>query len=71
MKKEKEEKTLEDAFSELEGIVEKLESPELSLEDSFLAYKEGMQILKYCNDEIDKVEKKVLVIDAKGNLDEL
>lgn len=48
----------------------KLESEDISLEDSFFVYKEGMNILKYCNDKIDKVEKKVLQINEDGEVNE-
>lgn len=66
----KKEMTLEEAFSKLESTVHKLEGQDISLEDSFTTYKEGMEILKMCNDKIDQVEKKVLVIDESGNLNE-
>lgn len=66
----KKEMTLEEAFSKLESTVRKLEGQDISLEDSFVTYKEGMEILKMCNDKIDQVEKKVLVIDESGNLNE-
>ena len=29
-----------------------------SLEESFTVYQKGMELLKYCNESIDKVEKK-------------
>lgn len=57
-----EKKTLEDAFEELEEILEKLEEEDISLEDSFNLYQEGMKLLKYCNDSIDKVEKQLIVL---------
>lgn len=62
--------SLEEAFAKLEETVSKLESQDISLEDSFLTYKKGMEILQYCNDKIDQVEKKVLVIDESGKLNE-
>ncbi|MBQ7839062.1 MAG: exodeoxyribonuclease VII small subunit [Lachnospiraceae bacterium] len=62
--------TLEEAFSELERVTKQLEDPNISLEDSFLIYQKGMQLLKYCNESIDKVEKKVLVLNGEGKLDE-
>ena len=43
-----------------------LENPESSLEESFQYYNEGMQLLKRCNETIDSVEKKVLVLDEEG-----
>lgn len=62
--------TLEQAFAELEKVTKKLEDPNISLEDSFAVYQQGMQLLKYCNESIDKVEKKVLVLNGEGKLDE-
>lgn len=62
--------TLEQAFAELEKVTKKLEDPNISLEDSFTVYQQGMQLLKYCNESIDKVEKKVLVLNGEGKLDE-
>ncbi len=62
--------SLEEAFAQLEETVSKLESADISLEDSFLIYKKGMEILQYCNDKIDQVEKKVLVVDESGKLNE-
>ena len=38
---QKEEKTLEEAFSELDVLADKLEDRETSLEDSFRLYKQG------------------------------
>ena len=62
--------TLEEAFLELEKVTKMLENPNISLEDSFAVYQQGMQLLKYCNESIDKVEKKVLVLNGEGKLDE-
>lgn len=50
-------------MEELEGILRELEKEEISLEDSFRLYNEGMKLLKSCNDTIDKVEKKLLVLN--------
>ena len=64
--KKKAEQRLEDAFEELDTLLNELESPEISLEESFQKYQEGMKLLKYCNDTIDQVEKKVMEINAQG-----
>ncbi len=66
----KKELTLEEAFEILEETVSKLEAEDITLEDSCKEYKQGMEILKYCSDKIDKVEKKVLKIDENGETDE-
>ena len=60
--------TLEEAFRQLDKVVERLESREISLEGSFKAYQSGMELLKICNEKIDRVEKKMLQIDEDGEL---
>lgn len=68
MKKEKQ--TLEEAFEELEEILEKMNDREVSLEDSFALYAEGTKLLKYCSEQLDMVEKKMLVLSEEGTLHE-
>ena len=43
----------------------------MSLEDSFQLYNKGMELLKICNDKIDTVEKKMLILDENGEQHEL
>ena len=57
---------IEEVFQELDTIAEKLESGDTSLEDSFRLYKKGMELLKYCSDRLDTVEKKMLQITEDG-----
>ena len=57
---------LEEAFEKLEKTVEALEREDISIEESFRIYQEGMELLKKCNLEIDQVEKKVLVLNEDG-----
>jgi len=61
---------LEESFKELNQIMEKLEKPEVSLEDSFTLYQEGMKLLKSCNDSIDKVEKELIILSENGETNE-
>lgn len=65
-----EEKTLEEAFTELDGLAEKLEDRETSLEDSFQFYRQGMELLKFCSEKLDTVEKKMLQINEDGTFSE-
>ncbi len=69
-KKMQEEKTLDEVFQELDQLAEKLEDSETSLEDSFRFYKKGMELLKYCSEKLDTVEKKMLQMDEDGTLRE-
>ena len=70
MADKKETRTIEEAMKSLDAILTQLESREISLEDSFKVYQEGMELLKYCNSKIDKVEKKMLQMDENGELSE-
>ena len=63
-------KTIDEVFQELDNLAVKLEDSETSLEDSFRFYKEGMELLKYCSDKLDTVEKKMLQMDEDGTLRE-
>lgn len=64
-------KTLEASFEELEEIIKKLEQDEIGLDDSFKLYNDGVKLLKSCNDSIDKVEKKIIILNENGEPDEL
>lgn len=68
-KQEDEELNLEEAFDKLEETVLALEQEDISLEESFQIYKSGMELLK-CNQAIDQVEKKVLVLNEDGETHE-
>ena len=65
-----EERTIEEGLQELDKIVEKLESREISLEDSFVMYQKGMEVLKQCSQKIDMVEKKMLQMNEDGTFRE-
>ncbi len=57
---------LEDMFADLEGVIGKMEGTDVTLEQSFELYNQGMELLKKCSQVIDTVEKKVLVLDEDG-----
>ena len=63
--------TLEQSFEKLEQIKGNLEYVDVSLEDSFKLYNEGMKLIQNCNQQLDKVEKKIVVLNQKeGDEDE-
>lgn len=70
-KKKEENLSLEDALKKLDDTIERMQSEEVSLEESFQLYKQGMDYVKICNETIDRVEKKVLMLNQEGKLDEL
>lgn len=63
--------TLEQSFEKLEQIIGNLENGDVSLEDSFKLYNEGMKLIQNCNQQLHKVEKKIVVLNQKeGDEDE-
>lgn len=67
---EQEQFRLEEAFDRIEALLEKLQDKDVTLEESFGLYQEGMGLLKLCNENIDHVEKKMLQIDEEGQTHE-
>jgi exodeoxyribonuclease VII small subunit len=65
-----EEMTIEEAFEKLDDLAQRLEDRKTSLEESFRLYRQGMEVLKYCSDRLDTVEKKMLQMSEDGTLDE-
>ena len=61
MKKDKakttEELSFEDALSNLEALVEKLEEGETPLEESIQAYAQGMSLVQHCMGKLEKAEE--------------
>ena len=58
--------SIEQTFEKLNELIRQLESDELSMEESFAAYAEGLSLVKSCRESIDEVEKKVLVLEESG-----
>ncbi len=58
--------TLEESFERLEEIITQLQGGDMTLEESFKKYEEGMKLIKGCNASIDKVEKKLIVLENTG-----
>lgn len=70
MEQEEKINTLEENFAKLEEMIDRMENKEIGLEESFRLYEQGMNLLKQCNDQIDRVEKKVQTLKQNGETDE-
>ncbi|TWU23824.1 exodeoxyribonuclease VII small subunit [Bythopirellula polymerisocia] len=65
-----EQPVFEQSLKELEGIVGKLESGKLGLEESLEHYESGMRHLKQCNELLRSAERRIALVtglDADGN----
>jgi len=60
----------EDALRDLEETVHRLESGELSLEDSLAAFESGVKLVRVLNEKLEGIERRVEVLtrDQNGGL---
>ncbi|MEK7323868.1 MAG: exodeoxyribonuclease VII small subunit [Chloroflexota bacterium] len=63
--------SFEKAFAELESIVAKLESGELSLDESLALFERGQALAAQCYGLLDAAELKVKQLSPGGELEEL
>ena len=68
-KNENQKASLEETFQELSMIIEKMQEREVTLEESVSLYEQGIRKLKLCNEKIDSVEKKMLLLNQQGELE--
>lgn len=62
--------SLEERMQKTEDILRRMETMELTLQESFKLYSEGMEELQKCSEMIDSVEKQLQIIEEGGNTDE-
>ena len=67
----KNEKTgLEERFSMIEDILGQMEDENVTLDQSFDLYKQGIEQIKAANADLDRIEKAMLVMNEDGELEE-
>ena len=67
-KKIKEELSIDESFDLIEKKIEAMKSDDISLEEAFDRFKEGLDLLKLAQSKIDTIEKKVLLISSEGEV---
>ena len=60
---------IEDNFEQLEDIISKMQSDRITLEQSFELYNKGLSLVQDCNNQSDKIEKQIKIIE-EGNINE-
>lgn len=55
---------LEESFEQLDVLIERLENGNLTMNEAFKLYKEGVSLVKSCNSQLDRVEKQLVVLNA-------
>jgi exodeoxyribonuclease VII small subunit len=65
--KEKKAVDFEQQLASLEGLVESLESGELSLEESLKSFEQGIKVARDCQAALKNAEQKVEVLMRQGD----
>lgn len=62
--------SVEEHFSRIEETISQMEDGDISLDQSFSLYQQGIKEIKVVNDMLDAMEKEMLIISGEGNLEE-
>lgn len=57
---------IQDIFLGIDEVINGMEKEDVSLEQSFDLYHKGMELLKQCSEKIDRIEKKMIMLDDEG-----
>ncbi|HSM56545.1 MAG TPA: exodeoxyribonuclease VII small subunit [Candidatus Sulfomarinibacteraceae bacterium] len=71
MSNKSEQLSFEEALAELERIVEKLESGDLSLEESLALFEKGQALARQCNEQLESATLRVEQLTEDGELIEV
>ncbi|WP_298610254.1 exodeoxyribonuclease VII small subunit [uncultured Thiothrix sp.] len=66
-KKETTKPDFEKSLQELESLVQKMESGELSLEESLQEFERGVQLTRQCQEALTAAEQRVKLLAADGS----
>lgn len=64
---EKNEISMQEAFDALNELLAKMDNEDLSLEENFNLYEEGLKLVKICNEKLDAIEKKIIILEEKND----
>ena len=65
MSKSSGEPTFEKALAELEKIVARMESGELSLEEALATHKRGIELARLCQQKLEAAQQQVKVLEGE------
>ena len=56
-------KTIEQNFEEIENIIKEMQEEDVTLDKSFELYNNGINLVRDCSAQIDKIEKQIQIIN--------
>ena len=63
----KKEIKFEEALEKLEDSVKRLESGNMSLDDSLVTFEEAVKLVKICNEKLERAEQRVRVLTESAD----
>lgn len=64
----KEEIPVEEAFEALSNIIDRLDQPEVTLEESLELYRKGVRLLVECEKTLGGLEREMILLTEEGEL---
>lgn len=61
-------KDFESAIAELEKVVKQLEDGDLPLETSLALFERGVELSRYCHDQLGAAQKRIELLTERGDL---
>lgn len=61
------EMNFEQALSRLGEVVAELEAGQVGLDESLKLYEEGMKLVRFCNETLDRAEQRVMTVRPAGD----
>ena len=61
--------TMEEAFSRLDQLLSELDSEENSLETTFEKYKEGLALVRFCEEKVRAIEQQLQTLENEDTDD--
>jgi exodeoxyribonuclease VII small subunit len=61
-------KDFESAIAELEKIVKQLEDGDLALDKSLALFERGIELSRYCHDQLGAAQRRIEVLSERGHL---
>lgn len=71
MARKKQDVDFEAALEELEGLVERMEEGDLSLEESLKTYERGIELSRVCQKSLDAAEQRIRILSEKNGSTEI
>ncbi|QRN41186.1 MAG: exodeoxyribonuclease VII small subunit [Neisseriaceae bacterium] len=66
----KEQLSFEKAMKELEDITAKMQDKDICLEDSLTYYRQGVELINFCQKKLVEVEQKIEILNSQNELED-